>query len=111
MGAAEVIDFAQKKQEILQTGGKPPVIDWLSTMKAGTEFLTNTIQNPHIVCQEWTHGGLHAGGTVMLFTTDQLGNEHLNFYDPIPFCGTFEFKGYLKEPVENRSEEDGNHPD
>lgn len=82
-------------------GGKPPdgVKDWLSGMASGTWFLTNVISQPHLVLQEWTHAGVHSSGAVMLFQNN-TPQEQLLFYDPMVFCATFEFKGYIKEPVQ-----------
>lgn len=95
----EVIAAKPARQE-------PPPSDWLSGMKAGTEFLCRdkTMRYfPRWVALEYTHGGMLEPKpgirNVLLIPTKTMQDvKTWQWVDPLEFCMIFEFRGIIEEP-------------
>lgn len=100
-----VAPLRQKPELRLMRGGnEPPVYgkDYLSSMKAGTEFLVRDRQGliaPKFIVIEWIFGGLHHTGNVLLIPAKTPNDHHgWQWVDPKEFCKFFEFRGIIEEP-------------
>lgn len=82
------------------TGGKPPHDgDWLSPMKAGTEFLTQEkVAAIKWLLQEWAHLGTLSGNVLLAPALEQNNPLHWRWVDPVEFCKAFVLKGITEEP-------------
>jgi hypothetical protein len=89
------------KKPMLRLAPKQPEDgDWLSPLKAGTEFKCRdkTGRTPRWLVNEFTHCG-KLKGDVLLSPTVTLNDPKSWFWvEPTEFCKQWEFRGVIEEP-------------
>lgn len=103
---SDVISLDEKREELKKNpalkvaGTEPPAQDWLSRIDIDTDFIVQdkTGMAPKWMGIEWTMGGRHPSGNILLIPTKTQNNVQSWVWvcDPIDFCTKFKFMGVIE---------------
>jgi len=80
---------------------QPPVKDWLSSMKSGTDFRVRDKTGrflPSFLREEYTHGGKLYGNVLLIPVKSMNDPKTWSLVEPVEYCKIFECTDVTSDP-------------